>query len=186
MLRVNINESFPITVTLIDEKEGILSTGNIVQYEIRKQPDDLPLNPPLLGILSESTVEPGVYKTTSIIEEPGIYLVYATCSGFISNTEEIIVNDENIFDIIEDDLKPLIKQNRHFNISVEDVIRVGDTPSNSQLIRNVPKGRTDYVITKIKGDNDLDWSGSNVIEGRVYAWYRTNKDKAPYKMGGSE
>lgn len=186
MLRVNSNEIFPITVTLVDDKEGVLVTGQTVNYDIRKQPEDEELTPPIGGVLLESSVESGVYRDIVSIENPGIYLIYATCSGFITNTEEIMVNSENIVDIIEDDLKPLIKQNRHFNISVEDVIRTNDLPTQSQAKRNVPKGRTDFVITKIKRDEDLDWSGSHVIEGRVYAWYRSDKEKAPYRMGGSE
>lgn len=186
MLRVNSNEVFPITVTLVDEQEGILATGKTVSYDVRKQPGDISLTPPINGVLLESSVELGVYSDIASIEDPGIYLIYATCSGFITSTEEVIVNSENVVDIIEDDLKPLIKQNRHFNISVEDVIRTSDLPTQSQATRNVPKGRTDFVITKIKKDDDVDWSGPHVIEGRVYAWYRTDKDKAPYRMGGSD
>jgi len=44
---------------------------------------------------------------------------------------------------------------------------------------------TDYIITKIKKDNQPDWT-STTTSGVVFAWYRDFDDKAPYKMGGSE
>ena len=178
MIRVNVGESFPITVTLFDEETGQSASGETVSYDIRKQPGDLSLTPSLDGILSESIVEGGIYSTLITIQDPGVYVAYATCSGFISNTEEIIVNDENIYDVV--------KQSRHYNISVEDVLRTTHTPTADQIVRNVPRGRTDYVITKIKRDQDTDWSGPEVVEGRVYAWYRRDTDLAPYKMGGME
>jgi len=174
MVRVNINEPFPLTVTLIDEETGIVASNKTVSYDIRKQPGDDVLSPELSGNLIESTVEPGIYKIMLFIEEPGVYIAYISCPGFLSNTEEIIVDNESIINII--------KQNRHYNISVEDVIRENDTPTSSQSIRKVPKGRTDYVVTRIKRDKDIDWSGDHVVEGRVYAWYRNDRDKAPYRM----
>jgi hypothetical protein len=178
MIRVNVNESFPVTATLLDEDTGLAATGQVVYYDVRKQPNDSSLDPPVSGTLTESSIESGIYKEVLSIEEAGTYLVYVTCSGFLTNTEEIIVNKENIYEVI--------KQSRHYNISVEDVIRTEDHPTTSQVSRNVPKGKTDYVITRIKRDEDSDWSGPYVVEGRVYAWYTTDKDKAPYKMGESE
>ena len=178
MIRVNVAESFPITVMLIDEETGEASSGKTVYYDVRKQPGDVPLSPELSGVLTESSVEAGIYSDMVYIDTPGAYVIYATCSGFLSNTEDVIVNEENIIEVV--------KQSRHYNISVEDVLRSSNTPSASQLIRNVPKGKTDYVVTRIKRDQDTDWSGPYVVEGRVYAWYRRDTDKAPYKMGGPE
>lgn len=175
MIRVNVNEAFPITVALIDEAQGIAATGQTVYYDIRLQPADTALSPPLNGVLSESTVEPGIYTTMQTIDTPGTYLVYATCSGFITNTEEIIVNQENIYEVI--------KQNRHYNTSVEDVIRENAIATTSQTLRKVGMGKTDYVLTMIKGNSDSDWSGT-VASGVVYAWYRDEGDSVPYKMGG--
>lgn len=177
MIRVNVNESFPITVTLIDEETGQAASGQTVYYDIRNT-DDTPLSPSVNGTLSESSVEPGIYKTTQSISEAGAYIIYATCSGFISNTEELMVSETT-----DNDVLTAVYANRHYNISVEDVIRTTQTPTASQAARNVPKGRTDYVITRIKRDEDLDWSDP-VAEGRVYAWYRDDKERAPYKMGG--
>ena len=176
MIKVNVNESFPITVTLLDEETGQAATGHIVFYDVRKQPNDVSLSPAVAGILQESTVEVGIYSTLTSIPEPGAYIIYATCSGFLSNTEEIIVNEENIYDVV--------KQSRHYNISVEDVLRTSVIPTPDQVVRNVPKGRTDYVITRIKRDEDMDWSGEHVVEGRVFAWYRKDTDLVPYRMGG--
>lgn len=178
MIRVNVSEYFPITVALLDEGTGELAPGHEVSYDIRKQPGDLQLSPPMEGILTESIVEAGIYKSLVSIGAPGTYLIYATCSGFITNTEEVVVNEENILDAI--------KQIRHYNISVEDVPRTTQVSTASQAIRKVPKGRTDYVITRIKRDQDVDWSGAHVVEGRVYAWYLRDTDKIPYKMAGPE
>jgi hypothetical protein len=176
MKRVDKNEVFPILVQLVDEQAATLATGQTVYYDIRKAMDDTPLSPPVAGTLTESLVEPGLYRTVvSGIPIGGQYLVYATCSGFITNSEELIVNPENIYE--------LTKQNRHYNISVEDVIRENATPTTSQTTRNVPLGRTDYVITKIKYDTDIDWS-ITTTSGITYAWYRDISDTVPYKMGG--
>lgn len=173
MIRVDINETFPILVSLIDENTGNLSPGQTVNYDIRYI-NDLPLSPPVAGTLVESTVEPGIYRGEESLPTAGRYIVYATCSGFISNTEEIIVNPENIYD--------LTKQNRHYNISVEDVLRENAVATVSQTIRKVGLGQSDYVITRIKSNSDTTWSGTTT-SGIVYAWYRNEDDCAPYKMG---
>lgn len=173
MIRVDINEVFPILVSLIDENTGELSPGQTVYYDIRDM-NDLPLSPPLAGTLTESTVEGGIYRGTESIPEAGRYVIYATCSGFISNTEEVIVNPESIYD--------LTKQNRHYNISVEDVLRENVIPNASQVVRKVGLGESDYVITRIREDGDTTFSGTTT-SGVVYAWYRDEGDCAPYKMG---
>jgi len=177
MITVNVNETFPIVAGLYDEVTGSAATGKTVNYEVRRQPGDTALSPAVTGTLTESAVTPGIYRKNISISAAGIYLVYVTCTDFMSNVEEIIVNSENIYDII--------KQTRHYNISVEDVLRTSSIPTASQTIRKVPSGRTDYIVTKIKQDADTDWSGANVVTGTVYAWYRNNTDRAPYKMGGS-
>lgn len=174
MIRVNENEQFPIVVQLVDESTGTLATGEMVYYDIRDMSDN-PLSPPAAGVLVESTVEPGIYKTVSSIADSGQYVIYATCSGFLTNTEEIIVNPENIYE--------LVKQNRHYNISVEDVIRENISPDSSQAARKVPLGKTDYVITTIKKDDESDWS-TTTTSGIVYAHYKSTSDDVPYKMGG--
>ena len=136
--------------------------------------NDFPLSPPIAGTLPESLVEPGIYRTEESIPTAGEYIIYATCSGFITNTEEVIVNPESIYD--------LEKQNRHYNISIEDVIRENAIATPSQTIRKVALGESDYVITRIKHDNDTTWSGTTT-SGIVYAHYREEGDCAPYKMG---
>jgi hypothetical protein len=173
MIRVDINEIFPIAVTLIDETTGELAPSQTVYYDIR-QVNDAALSPPINGTLIESTVEPGIYKTTAAIPEDGSYVIYATCSGFTSNTEEAIVNPESIYD--------LEKQNRHYNISVEDVLRENAVATADQVVRKVALGESDYVITRIKRDDDTTWSGTTT-SGVVYAWYRNEGECAPYKVG---
>ena len=179
MIRVNTLETFPIAVTLIDETTGLAATGQTVYYDIRKQPNDVALIPPVTGVLPES-MEPGIYSS---LESQTTFLIYATCSGFITNTEEVIVSD--VIDNTAVDISNLVTQTRHYNISVEDVIRTENSPTANQAVRNVPKGRTDYVLTKIKNESDTDWSDPDIDQGKVYAWYRNDKEKAPYKMGGS-
>jgi hypothetical protein len=173
MIRVDKNEIFPILVSLIDENTGQLASGQTVYYDIRDM-NDLPLSPPIAGTLPESAVEPGIYRTEESIPDGGEYIIYATCSGFIANTEEVIVNPESIYD--------LTKQNRHYNISVEDVIRENAIATPSQTIRKVGLGQSDYTITRIKYDSDTTWSGTTT-SGIVYAWYRNLDDCATYKMG---
>lgn len=173
MIRVDKNEIFPILVSLIDENTGQLASGQTVYYDIRDM-NDLPLSPPIAGTLTESTVAPGIYRHEEDIPDAGEYVIYATCSGFITNTEEVIVNPESIYD--------LAKQNRHYNISVEDVLRENAVATSSQTTRNVGLGQSDYTITRIKYDDDTTWSGTTT-SGVVYAWYRAEGDCAPYKMG---
>ena len=163
-----------MVVSFIDESTGQLATGQNVSYDIR-YPDDSSLSVPISGLLVESTVQPGIYKTVESISLPGQYIIYATCSGFVSSTEEVIVNPENIYE--------LVKQNRGYNVSVEDVIRENSVPTASQMARNVPLGITDYILTVIKKDNQSDWS-TTTTSGLVYAHYLDLDSKAPYKMGG--
>jgi hypothetical protein len=172
MIRVDKNETFPILVSLIDESVGQLAAGQTVYYDIRDL-SDAPLSPPVAGTMTESTVEPGIYRAEASIAEAGEYVIYATCSGFITNTEEIIVNPESIYD--------LTKQNRHYNISVEDVIRENTIATPSQTVRKVGLGQSDYTITRIKYDDDTTWSGTTT-SGVIYAWYRDEDDCAPFKM----
>ena len=174
MIRVDRNETFPILVQLVNEETAALASGETVYYDIRAASNDASLAPPVAGTLTESTVEPGLYRGLASIPNGGEYLIYATCSGFITNSEEIIVNPENIYE--------LTKQNRHYNISVEDVLRENASPTASQTVRNVPLGESDYVITKIKYDSDTTWSGTTT-SGIIYAWYRSITDNYPYKMG---
>ena len=174
MIRVNKSEQFPILVSLFDEETNALSSGKTVYYDVRYI-DDTPLSPPVSGTLTESSVQPGLYKKVLSLDEPGLYVCYATCSGFITSTEEITINEQNIYD--------LVNHAHHYNISVEEVTRVAVVPDASQIVRNVPLNKTDYIITRIKADDATDWS-SPVASGTVYAWYRATTELVPYKMGG--
>ena len=176
MITVNISESFPITVALLDESTGTLSSGKTVHYDIRTM-DDISLSPPISGTLTESIVQEGIYKTSLSIPTSGNYICYAYAedTDFAASTEEIIVNTENIYD--------LTKNNYHYNLSIENVIRTNGTSTASQTARNVPLNRTDYVITRIKSDDASDWSNP-ISSGTVYAHYETDSAIIPYKMGG--
>ena len=173
MIRVDKGEFFPITVALWDESTGINASGRTVYYDVRDDNDNV-LTPPLNGALTESTTATGVYYTTLSIDDAGEYICYAYCTGFFSSSEEILVNPENIYE--------LTKQNRHYNISVEEVVRTNPLPTASQNARHVGVNRTDYIITKIKGNSDSDWS-STTVSGIVYAHYNSMIDELPFKMG---
>ena len=176
MITVNISESFPITVALLDESTGALAVGETVYYDIRTV-NDAPLSPPISGTLTESTIEAGIYKESLSIPTSGNYICYASAedTDFAASTEEIIVNTENIYD--------LTKNNYHYNLNIEDVVRTNSPPTASQTARNVPRNKTDYVITRVKSDDASDWS-SPIASGIVYAHYRDSDDDVPYKMGG--
>lgn len=174
MIRVDINETFTILAQLIDEETESLATGRTVYYDIRDADTDAVLSPPVSGTLTESTVETGLYKTTESISIAGQYLIYTTASGFLANSEELIVNSENIYN--------LTKQNRYYNIAPEDVERSNAIATASQTVRNVPLGYTDYVITKVRADDDNDWD-TTTVSGVTYAWYASITDTTPYRMG---
>jgi hypothetical protein len=177
MIRADKGEQFPITVSLM-EATGQSVPGQIVHYDIRDANDN-PLSPTVSGTFIESSVEFGIYRIVENVGDAGTYIIYVTCSGFVTSTEELVINEENIYEIT--------KQTQNYNISVEDVLRT-TIPGNetiSQLIRKVPYEKTDYLITWIKADDALDWSNP-VVSGTVFAWYKTTLDNLPYKMGGKE
>jgi hypothetical protein len=173
MIRVDQNEDFPLAATIINESGDAVS-GETVYYDIRDENDD-PLVPVVSGTFDESTTGSGVYKKVVSLEESGTFYAYALCSGYNTGVEEIVVNDENIYQ--------LTKQNRNYNIAVEDVIRENVSPTASQAARNVPMDRTDYIVTRIKEDSAGTWNDATV-SGISYAWYRTITDTMPYKMAG--
>jgi hypothetical protein len=175
VIRVDRNEQFPITVSLIDESDGSAVAGQTVYYDIRHT-NDSPLSPPVTGLLTESFVGTGIYITTETISDAGEYRIYATCSGFNPSVEDLIVNEESIYDVT--------KSTHNYNISVEDVLRTSVSGTPSQIARNVPLGKTDYLVTLIKADNAVDWSNP-ISSGTVYAWYRSTADDLPYMMGAA-
>ena len=174
MIRVHKNEPFPIMASLINEATGNNASGEVVYYDVRYV-DDSPLVPAISGTLPESSVEPGIYKKGISVPIAGTYIWYATCSGFPSGSEEIMVDEQDA-----------VSANRHYNISVEDVPRttVSGAETPSQAARNVPQNETDYIITRIKADNAVGWDNP-VASGTVHAWYNSTTDSLPYKMAGS-
>lgn len=176
MIEANINESFPVSVTLLDEETSQLITGKTVMYDIRTI-DDFVLSPPVSGTLVESTVEGGIYKAEISLPEEGTYICYATCSGFLASSEEIVINSDSILEAV--------KYNLPHNISVIDIPRttLSGTATPSQLARNVPEGKTDYIVTLVKRDSDLDWNNP-VSSGTSYAHYTSINSELPFMMGG--
>ena len=175
MIRVDVDETFPITAQVLDTDNSLLYDQQ-VYYEITDSGDNF-LSPRVSGIMTESTTSSGIYMADITIDTSGYYRVYATCSGVNVGSEDIVVNEENIYD--------LVKQNRHYNIGVEEVLRSNSIATVSQTTRKVAVGNTDYIINRIKLDSESDWSSSTVASGNVYAWYKNETDSVPYKMGGS-
>ena len=81
MIRVNISENFPVTVALLDENTGSLSSGETVNYDVRDL-NDSPLSPPISGTLTESSIEAGIYRASINIPTSGNYICYASANGF--------------------------------------------------------------------------------------------------------
>lgn len=173
MIEANINESFPVSVTLLDEESAQLISGQIVTYSISTI-DDLILSPPVSGTLTESTIENGIYKTTISLPDAGYYICYAKADGFFAGAETIFIKAESCIDTS--------KYSLPHNISVLDVQRTSVSGTASQLNRKVPMNCTDYIVTLVKRDTDLDWS-SPVASGINYAWYRSEASSLPYMMG---
>jgi len=176
MIEANKNETFPITATLVDEETNSLASGKDVSYDIRTI-DDLELSPPINGMLGESSVEAGVYKAEVSIPSPGVYICYSNCIGFLPGTENIVINNENIYE--------LSKANSPHNISVIDVPRTTEDnfDNASQEYRKVPYGMTDYIVSMVKLDTDSNWNNP-VTSGISYAYYKTEDDELPYKIAG--
>lgn len=175
MIEANINESFPVSVTLLDEELAQLVSGQVVTYDIRNF-DDSVLMPPVSGTLNESTVEGGIYKIQLSLPKAGTYICYVVADGFFTNSEEIVVREESAIDVA--------KRNYPHNLSVIDVVRTtadaDRTPS--QILRNVPSGKTDYITTFVKSDSDSGWDFP-VASGTVFAWYESSESTLPYMMG---
>lgn len=159
--------------SLIDENTGDNVSGKVVNYDVRYI-DDSPLVPVMNGALPESTVEQGIYKKAVSITVAGTFIWYCTCSGFPSGSETIMVDEQDA-----------VSANRNYNVSVEDVVRttVSGGATLSQVERKVPQNETDYIITRIKADDAVDWS-SPVASGTTHAWYNSVTDSLPYKMAG--
>lgn len=173
MIEANINEYFPISVSLVDEASAQLVTGQVVTYDIRTF-DDVILSPPVSGTLVESEIEGGIYKAEISLPEAGVYTCYATCSGFFSGSEDIVISSESYTDIA--------KYSLPHNISVIDVPRTSTSGTASQTIRNVAIGNTDYIVTIVKRDTDINWNNP-VASGVNYAWYDSMEANLPYMMG---
>lgn len=175
MIEANINEAFPVSVTLLDEESAHLVANQVVTYDIRTF-DDLELSPPVSGTLAESSIEGGIYKAEVSLPSAGTYICYATCSGFFSSSEDIVVTEENCIDAA--------KYNLPHNISVMDIIKTTVSGNSSQLARRVPLGKTDYIVTLVKRETDVDWSNP-VSSGTSYAHYTSTSDALPFMMGGA-
>ncbi len=98
MIRVNVSEAFPITSTIFDDQNNQIS-GETIQYEICYL-DDSPLVPPNTGTFLESTTASGIYIANIVVNIPGNFLCYVTCSGYPTSVKELVVEEKTVADHI--------------------------------------------------------------------------------------
>ena len=175
MIKANYDEEFTLTVSVIDEGVGMVS-GLSVSYEILTEDEATLVDS---GTMWESTTVSGVYLYTTYITETEydangtLYRVYyKTPSGYTDGADDIMIYD---------DLYKLTEQNRHYNLSVENVLAYTADIVPAQNPRNLSDNVTNFVITKIKSEKSANWDSADIHY--VYAWYQTVGDKIPYKMG---
>jgi len=163
MITVDVNELFYLTVVLVDSMS--MGTGEVVNYTVEDSTNSVVSS----GILDESNTYLGTYTKELSLPSYGDYIAYFYADSYPTGMEYIKVKEEA--------LSELIKQNRQTNMSAENVFAQQDIPD-----RNVEAGKTDYVIIRIKRDDDVDWSNP-VTERRMYAWYAQMGDEQPVYMG---
>jgi hypothetical protein len=166
MIVVDKNEQFILTASFISD--FLLLEGADVSYEIYDDSDIVVSS----GTMAESSVQPGIYKANESISEGGYYICYINTEDR-SIAEQIEVNNDTDY--------LLAKQNRNYNISIEEVV-LTNVPTGTQVDRNVKQGNTDYVIERVKEDGNDDWIGTTA-SGNVYVWYQQNS--RPFKVGGN-
>jgi hypothetical protein len=118
-------------------------------------------------------IDPDQYKATDF-SAAGEYT--ATLSGIqadLDNPDQYKA-DVSIYAL---DIMKLVKQNRQWNMSTENILATSIISA-----RNVAIGKTDYILIKIKEDADSDWT-TPIREEKIYAWYKTMGDDSPYYMG---
>ena len=139
MIKVDVGEHFSIIATLVDEDS--MGTGLSVAYGIKNSSGTIVDS----GTLIEDTTYSGVYSKNISLSSSGNYIAFYEAVDYARGAENIVV--------VEEPLARLIKQVRHWNMATENVLAAVDIPS-----RNVAIGKTDYIIIKIKDDDDSDWS----------------------------
>lgn len=98
MIRVVVNDTFPIAVSL-EDSSGTMISGETVYFDIRRT-DDTELSPPNSGILTESTVASGVYKSTVSINETGSFICYIKTDNYGTQTKDILVDPMPVADAV--------------------------------------------------------------------------------------
>ena len=163
MITVDVNELFYLTAVLVDSAS--MGSGESVRYVI----ENSTYNVVESGLLEENPTYSGTYAKEVSLQDYGEYIAYFYADGYPTGMEYIKVKEESVVE--------LIKQNRQTNLAVENVFAQSDIPE-----RNVQAGKTDYVIIKIKNDDDINWDNP-VAERRMYAWYANMGDEQPIYMG---
>lgn len=165
MIRVDTDEQFSLMAGVVDG--DAMAAGLTVNYDVRDSSNTTVVS----GVLQEDANYNGVYCRYISLTTPGNYRAFYETDGYPVGSEEVIVNVESLY--------KLIKQTRHNNISVENVMATVDVPS-----RKVQAGQTNYVIVRIKDDAASDWAAPVKVEN-VYAWYTTMGATQPFFMGAN-
>lgn len=173
MIKANYDEDFTLTVAVLSEDD--MATGLTVTYEIWTEDEATMIDS---GTMAESSEVPGIYLYTTHVTQSeytthgSLYRAYfKTPSGYSDGGDDIMIND---------DLYKLVRENRHYNLSVENVLTIGSeiTATNP---RNLSTGVTNFVKTRIKAESQANWDSAT--PNLVYAWYQTVGDQIPYLMG---
>ena len=174
MIKANYDEDFTLTVAVVSE-DGMVTGLSNVTFEVWNDDEDYMAHS---GTMVESAKLGGIYIYTMHITKAE-YDSYGTLwrayfdapTGITDGAEDIMIND---------DLYELVRENRHYNLSVENVLALNAEIPNPNP-RNITDNVTNFVKTKIKAEGDANWDSADVHY--VYAWYKTTSDKIPYKMG---
>ena len=174
MIKANYDEDFTLTVAVVSE-DGMVTGLTTVTFEIW---DDDEANLIDSGTMVESAKVPGIYIYTTHITKSEydsygtLYRAYfETPAGITDGAEDIMIND---------DLYELVRENRHYNLSVENVLAYTADIVPAKNPRKLSDNVTNFVKTKIKAEGDANWDSATVHY--VYAWYETVGDTIPYKM----
>ena len=156
MIRVNIADVFPIA-SIVTDVSGQPAIGKNVYFDIRYT-DDTVLSPPNNGVMVESTVASGIYKQDISINTAGSYICYITCTGFLTDTKDIIVNQETVAEAVwSDTLATALIDNVEF---IKDVEGGRWKILNNQLIfykeDNVTEIAKFNLFDKLTAPTDVD------------------------------
>ena len=155
MIKANYDEDFTLTVAVVSE-DGMVSGLTNVTFEIWTEDEANLIDS---GTMVESSKIAGIYIYTTHVTKAE-YDTYGTLyrayfdapAGYTDGAEDIMIND---------DLYELVRENRHYNLSVENVLVLAAEIASPNP-RNLSDNVTNFVKTRIKAEGDANWDGADV------------------------